>query len=232
MLTIIFVLAVSVGVYFLAPYFCRKYVENKLALICAERRAIVLTYNDGPSASVTPLLLDLLKRHETRATFYTTGSNIEKNPGLLRRALEDGHVVGSRTYGKSNPWKTGPVTAVRDVNKGIQIVQHHGGDKYAFRTPYGKLTIIGFIHGTLRGLHFGWWSIDSKDSWARRPVQDVLDEIRRKNGGVVQMHDDDTYPRAPAHPPHADYVLELTAGIIQFARNNNYRIVPFHSLEW
>ncbi|EEW20140.1 polysaccharide deacetylase [Listeria monocytogenes FSL R2-503] len=61
-------------------------------------KRIALTFDDGPSASVTPGVLDTLKRHNVKATFFVLGSSVIQNPGLVKRELEEGHQVGSHSW--------------------------------------------------------------------------------------------------------------------------------------
>jgi peptidoglycan-N-acetylglucosamine deacetylase len=221
-----------VGVWFLVPYFYRRFEETKLRRIAAGRKAIVLTYNDGPGAELTPRLLSLLEKYDVRASFFALGRNTEKHPEFVRQALAAGHEVGTHTYDHSNAWKSDPITATIDLYKGIKTVAKEGGDRFSFRPPFGKLTVFGLVHGLFLGLHFGWWTIDSRDSWKRRPIADVIADIERDNGGVVLMHDYDTYAKAPAQPSHVEHVLELTEQIIKLARTKGYRIVTLASLRW
>jgi peptidoglycan-N-acetylglucosamine deacetylase len=219
-------------VWFLVPYFYRKQKVVELFDTCARRRAIVLTYDDGPGEELTPRLLDLLKKLDLHATFYALGRNIEKHPELLQRTIAEGHDVGSHTFNHSNAWKTDPISAARDLVRGVDVMKTYGGDAFSFRPPYGKLTIFGLLHGYIRGLKYGWWTVDSRDSWDRRPVEDVLAEIRRNNGGVILMHDYDRYDKSPASPTHVDYVLSLTEAIANLAKQQGFRIVALSSLDW
>lgn len=61
-------------------------------------KRIALTFDDGPSSSVTPGVLDTLKRHNVKATFFVLGSSVIQNPGLVKRELEEGHQVGSHSW--------------------------------------------------------------------------------------------------------------------------------------
>jgi peptidoglycan-N-acetylglucosamine deacetylase len=219
-------------VWFLVPFLVRRHETRKLEDTCAHRNAIILTYDDGPGPTLTPRLLDLLKKHDVHATFYALGRNIDANPHLFQRTLAEGHEVGSHTYNHSNAWKTDPFTYASDTVRGIETTQRNGGSAFAFRPPYGKLTIWGLLHGYIRGLRYGWWTVDSRDSWDRRGIDDVLTEIARKKGGVVLMHDYDSYAKAPAGQSHPDYVIALTEAIINLAKSRGLRIVPRSSLEY
>lgn len=57
-----------------------------------------LTFDDGPSIHVTPMILDILEEKEIAATFFVIGSMAENNPHVLNRIYENDHVIGNHTY--------------------------------------------------------------------------------------------------------------------------------------
>ena len=59
---------------------------------------IALTFDDGPDPVWTPRILDLLARHQARATFFVIGSRVNEHPDLVRRILAEGHEIGVHTY--------------------------------------------------------------------------------------------------------------------------------------
>ncbi|MFH8694956.1 bifunctional polysaccharide deacetylase/glycosyltransferase family 2 protein [Streptomyces sp. PAN_FS17] len=61
-------------------------------------RTVALTYDGGPDPYWTPRLLDLLRRHHARATFFLYGAQAARHPELVRRILDEGHEIGSNTY--------------------------------------------------------------------------------------------------------------------------------------
>lgn len=64
------------------------------------RHALVaLTFDDGPDPAVTPIVLDILKAHAVKATFFVTGENAKAHPDLIRRAVAEGHAIGNHGYG-------------------------------------------------------------------------------------------------------------------------------------
>ena len=62
---------------------------------------VALTFNGGPDPAWTPALLDVLRRHQVKATFFCAGARMTENPGLTRRILREGHEVGSNAYSYS-----------------------------------------------------------------------------------------------------------------------------------
>ena len=63
-----------------------------------EAPKIALTFDDGPSAAWTPALLDGLKERGVKATFFLIGENADKNPEIVKRMAEEGHLIGNHTY--------------------------------------------------------------------------------------------------------------------------------------
>jgi peptidoglycan/xylan/chitin deacetylase (PgdA/CDA1 family) len=62
------------------------------------RRAVALTFDDGPDPDVTPRLLDLLRRYGVQATFFIAGVRAERHPELIRGILSRGHTLGNHSY--------------------------------------------------------------------------------------------------------------------------------------
>ncbi len=223
--------AVAIGAWLLVPYAFRRYSEVRLASICRKRRAIVLSYDDGPGQVLTHELLDLLGCEGVKATFFMVGRNADSQPETVRRVIREGHDAGSHTYDHLNAWRAMPWIAGKDVAKGIETIDKHGGSGRFFRPPYGKLTIAGLVQGRLRRIRYGWWTVDSRDSWARRPIPEVLQELCRRGGGVVLMHDADRYDPAQTGTPHRSHVLDLTRSIIDLARAERMRLLKLSDLD-
>lgn len=230
-LTILAVLGLPAA-WFLIPHGYRKLGERRLARVCRDRKLIVLSFDDGPGARLTPKLLDLLEEHDVRASFFILGRNAAANPGIVQRMVAAGHEVGSHTYDHSNAWKTGPITALRDVERGRQVAAGLGADPALFRPPFGKLTLAGLVQGLSNGMRFGWWTAESGDTaaWGVPSADALLDRLRHE-GGVVLMHD---FERGTDNPgTHLDtgaYVLDTTRRILEQARETGHRIVPLSAV--
>ena len=64
----------------------------------AAGRRLALTFDDGPNPEQTPRLLELLARHDAKATFFLIGEWAEREPGLIRELAAAGHAIGNHTY--------------------------------------------------------------------------------------------------------------------------------------
>src|SRR5262245_58541994 len=59
---------------------------------------IAMTFDDGPSATLTPKLLDLLAAHHIKATFFVIGENVAEHPEVVARAAREGHEIGNHSW--------------------------------------------------------------------------------------------------------------------------------------
>lgn len=206
----------------------RKVATARLARLCRQHRAIVLTYDDGPSAGMTPAVANMLTLYGTKATFFLIGGFAKRYPALVTRLVGDGHEIGSHTQNHSNAWKTTPWRAMQDLVMGRQTLDRLGVSTWLFRPPFGKTTLGTLIAGW--GQHFSFWTVDPRDSWDRRPVADILAEIDQKGGGVILMHDFDLPRRGPNPAAHPAYLLDLTEALIGHAAAKGYRILRLGDL--
>jgi peptidoglycan/xylan/chitin deacetylase (PgdA/CDA1 family) len=210
--------------WYLIPFGLRKISFARLGRYCREQKAIVLSYDDGPSSDLTPRLLDLLEEKETKATFFLLGRNVEKRQEIIPRLVTTGHEIGSHTFDHTNAWKVWPWRAANDLAHGLRNLEAFCVQTDMFRPPYGKSTPAMLADCWRRKLRLGWWTIDSRDTWDRRPISDVTDEIEARGGGVVLMHDLDISQAPDDGQSHADYVLELTRNIIELATIKGYKV--------
>ncbi len=226
----ILILGAAAAAWILLPFSWRRQEERALADQCRKARAIVLSYDDGPGERLTPALLELFQRRGAKASFFMLGKRVSARPAIARQLVADGHDLGSHSESHVNGWKSLPGTWARDVDAGMRSVESAGGSPALFRPPYGKVTLAGWLAHRKRGTRFAWWTVDSQDSWKRRPIAEVLAEIEAKGGGVVLMHDFDSYDSGPDPLPHADHVLALTTAILDLADARNMRVVSLSQL--
>ena len=83
-------------------------------------KEIYLTFDDGPNEKFTPKILELLKKHNSKATFFCIGKNIEKYPDLFLQIINEGHTVGNHSYGHKNKFG---FLSTKNVYNDIELVQ-------------------------------------------------------------------------------------------------------------
>ena len=74
------------------------HINSSLYCTATEPKRIALTFDDGPHYKYTEEILDILKKYDVRATFFTVGTNVERFPELVQRELSEGHEVANHTY--------------------------------------------------------------------------------------------------------------------------------------
>lgn len=218
--------------WFALPHFLRYRAVGRLAALCASRRVIVLSYDDGPGDALTPMLLELLARHDSRATFYMIGSAAEARLATFGSVRAAGHEIGNHTQDHCNAWKVWPWRAAADQRAGTTTLVRLGAALRTFRPPYGKTTPVTWLVARRAKEVMAFWTIDSRDSWkVPRSIAKVIAMIQAQGGGVVLMHDCDRPPRARIGHDHGAHVLALTAAILDLARRQDFAILRFCDLQ-
>lgn len=158
--------------------------------------AVYLTFDDGPIPEVTPWVLQQLKEHQAKATFFCIGDNIRKHPTVFTELLSEGHSVGNHTYSHVNGWKTALSTYIEDVLKCEGILKRYNAQRTAqgsklFRPPYGKASFKQAKMLQKNGYTLLMWSLLSYDYDAEvseeKCLQNVLKNI--KPGSIIVFHD-------------------------------------------
>jgi peptidoglycan/xylan/chitin deacetylase (PgdA/CDA1 family) len=169
-----------------------------------------LTFDDGPHPEITLEVLDILRIHQAKATFFCVGENVSKYPDVVGRILTEGHTIGNHTHRHLNGWKTNWNDYKEDVEQASREIQAATGVRpRLFRPPYGRI-----------GLQAAWvlprayqvvmWDVVAGDfvqDWTAEKVREnVLKNA--KEGSVVVFHDS---PKA-----HARLILALKSTLIHF----------------
>ena len=99
-----------------------------------EPKLLALTFDDGPDPKVTPKILESLRKHNARATFFVLGSNAARHPELMREIADQGHAIGSHTA--SHLKKPSAARAVKELDWTESVIAETTGRRTAFRPPY------------------------------------------------------------------------------------------------
>lgn len=116
------------------PYLLRRYYSSFVWRMPDEDRVAYLTFDDGPIPEVTEFVLDTLKEHQIKATFFCIGKNVRANPSIYSRILEEGHSVGNHTENHINGWNVNTRQYVTDALSAADVIKSE-----LFRPPYGRI---------------------------------------------------------------------------------------------
>lgn len=161
-------------------------------------KEVVLTFDDGPDPEYTEDILEILKQHQVKATFFIIGKKAMLNQGIVEKIHKGGHEIGNHTFShpKSNNISSSQLKV--ELNSTQRIIQGiTGRTTLLYRSPYGdeeakylqsyfqrlqEITRQGYI--TVN------YDIDSKD-WKLRNSKPIVDNVLNqvKSGDIILMHD-------------------------------------------
>jgi peptidoglycan-N-acetylglucosamine deacetylase len=154
-----------------------------------DRRAIALTFDDGPSES-TPALLEILDRHGVAATFFQCGANVRRLPQIARQVALAGHEIGNHSDSHRHfQFKSGAFIYRELAAAQVSIQAATGALPRLFRAPFG-VRWFGLREAQARlGLLGVMWTALGVD-W-KLPVDRVASRLLRSaaNGAIFCLHD-------------------------------------------
>jgi len=156
----------------------------------AEGNRIALTFDDGPCSGYTEQILDILRRHDVRATFFVCGQNVERSPEIVRRIQAEGHTIGNHGYSHPFPFFRSRAFFARQIDLTQAAIEKVTGKRPKFfRPPFGARWLG--LHPVLkaRGLTLVSWS-DTGYDWkldAEGIVRETLKTLGP--GSIILLHD-------------------------------------------
>lgn len=200
-------------------------IEN---IYTSEEKRVFLTFDDGPTTSVTPFILDLLKQENIKATFFVLGNRAKSNPDLIKREFEEGHYIANHGYThKYSSIYTNSQTVLDEYNYTENCIQE------ALQNPDYHSRVFRFPGGSVGGYYKNIkreaksylrqnrivsldWNSLSKDAEGAHTketlLQNVINTVGNKQSVVILMHD------------ASDKILtyETLPSVIQYLRENGY----------
>lgn len=148
-------------------------------------RSVYLTFDDGPIPQSTPFILDTLREHGIKATFFMVGDNVRKHPELFQRIVEEGHQVGNHTYNHLGAFKHWTVTYAVNAHKSAQLI-----GSQLFRPPHGWMRPS--VYWWMKHLYkIVMWDVVTRDYSKWMTADDVLNNVKEytRNGSIITFHD-------------------------------------------
>lgn len=150
------------------------------------RKTIYLSFDDGPDAAVTPLVLTYLTEFDAKATFFICGEQAEKEPALVNSLQKNGHTLGNHTYNHLNGFNTSTKHYIDNIVACSKIVHSK-----LFRPPYGKIRPMQVIKLEDLGYRIIMWTVMSNDFDqsldAEQCLQNTIDHTC--DGSIILFHD-------------------------------------------
>lgn len=155
------------------------------------KKTVALSFDDAPDENNTHKILDILKKHDVKASFFMIGSTMnDENTTAVKRCSDEGHLVLNHSFNHprlTNLNETEIITQLDQTSTRIQTLT--GNYPLLFRPPYGSIN--GQVVNTINtsGFTIILWSLDSLDWILKDPyavANNVISNVR--NGDIILMH--------------------------------------------
>lgn len=159
--------------------------------INTEKKAVCLTFDDGPHSEYTEKILDILKKYDVHATFFTVGENAERYPEIIRREIDEGHEIGNHTKTHIRVGKTNPEKIEKEIKQTHDIILGMCGYEIKLlRPPGGELSDCVKSTSDMMKYNIILWNVDTRD-WAHASPQSIFLNVEKntKNGSIILFHD-------------------------------------------
>jgi peptidoglycan/xylan/chitin deacetylase (PgdA/CDA1 family) len=172
------------------PWWLKLLYKDCIWSIKDTKKVVYLTFDDGPHPSITPFVLDLLKKYNAKATFFCIGKNVLQHSEICRRITTEGHKVGNHTHNHLNGWKTDAAVYLENIAEAKKHI-----DSQLFRPPYGKITKYQLQQLGTKAFQLKtiMWSVLSGDFDKSLTPEKCLNNVIRhtESGSIVVFHDSD-----------------------------------------
>lgn len=161
---------------------------------------IVLTFDDGPNPRdhVSARLLDVLAKHQVKATFCYIGKNVEANPAIVARAHREGHALAIHTYSHAFAALFSTDRLIREIDRSEEAIRAAVADEDCtltlFRPPWGLMTPPVRRAANLENLKIAHITLYVRDVWTQswnseKKMAAIKKKLLRNRGGAIVLHE-------------------------------------------
>lgn len=180
--------------------------ENKIKQLCkGDEKIVYLTFDDGPSTSTTPEILDILKEENVKATFFVIGKLVGAHPEIVKRAYEEGHYIANHSYDHNNDVlyksKENFVNEIKRTDEAIgKAIGIEDYCSHVFRFPNGfmapkykmKKKEMAQVLPEMNYTYIDWNCLNN-DSVQKYTKEQLIDNLKKSSKNkktlVILMHD-------------------------------------------
>ena len=168
------------------PTIIQKFFSNYRWRFSSVPKEIYLTFDDGPTLEVTNFVLEELKKHQAKATFFCIGKNVKKHQNIYHKIQEEGHSVGNHTFNHLNGLLTKNTRYIENIQQASAYIVSK-----LFRPPYGRLKSSQARLLQQEGYKIIMWDVLSGDFDRSISPEKCLENVLENtaNGSIIVMHD-------------------------------------------
>ena len=215
-------LLLYVSVLFCGSYFIRMgFFMKSVCSAKTKEKIIALSFDDGPVADKTMVILDILREHQVEAAFFCIGKNMVANESVLKRIPQEGHIIGNHSFSHHRFFdlfsSRRMLQEIVDTNRVCK--NSTGLSPRFFRPPYG-VTNPNLKKAVVSGgfISIGW-SIRSFDTIIKNDDRLINRIINRlKPGAILLLHDT------------SESTLKMLPRLLNEIRNKGYKMIRLDKL--
>ena len=156
-------------------------------------RKIILTFDDGPHPVWTERLLDLLYRYNMRVIFFVVGQKVKQYPVIVKKMIEQGHIIANHTWSHRILFAASPETLKREIyDYGLYMRENFNYTMKFFRPPWGIISkkIVDIIKNEF-GYKLLLWNRDSLDYLLplSRNINKLIASESQEDPQIILFHD-------------------------------------------
>lgn len=160
--------------------------------VLTTKKVVALTFDDGPTRTWTPKVLQVLKENHVRATFFVIGKHATQRPEVLKQEIDAKMEIGSHGFAHLTLHNQSPEAVKHELQQNEALLTSLGVRKPTlYRLPGGRSDTVALKAIGEMGYRVIGWSIDTRD-WRRRYTADQLAERVTKTvhpGAIIIFHD-------------------------------------------
>ncbi|GGE69813.1 polysaccharide deacetylase family sporulation protein PdaB [Priestia taiwanensis] len=158
-----------------------------------KEKLIAITFDDGPDPIFSSQVLDVLKEHQAKATFFVVGEYAKMHPEIIKREIADGHEVGNHTFTHIDILKVSTSKLKKEIEKTERIIYREGEPELKlFRPPLGNISwpLVKMMEEKNYKVVLWSWHQDTRD-WAGRGAGSMATQVltNLRNGDIILFHD-------------------------------------------
>jgi peptidoglycan/xylan/chitin deacetylase (PgdA/CDA1 family) len=167
----------------------QEFPESFLISLDTSEKTIALTFDDGPDASSTLEVVNILNKYQVPGTFFLLGQQMDRYPDTVKAILDGGHIIANHSWSHIRPTDISSEEVMEEVNKAEQRITHYNINSKLYRPPYGLVNRSQMPALIEAGYRVISWSIDSMDWYFENPDQIVTCVVENVHpGAIVLMH--------------------------------------------
>ncbi|MCL6586613.1 MAG: polysaccharide deacetylase family protein [Anoxybacillus sp.] len=157
------------------------------------KKVVALTFDDGPDVLYTPQILDILKEHHAKATFFVVGFRAENYPDIIQRQIKEGHELANHTYKHLDFRGKSTETITNEIKKTEAILYELTKKRpVLFRPPLGYFNQRVMKAATNEGYTVVMWSREQDTyDWQNPGTQKIVRRVVQhiQPGQIILFHD-------------------------------------------